>query len=37
MQQKKGIIDQTAKKNIFKLNWNVGLKLTNNNLESQNI
>ena len=31
------IIDQTAKKYIFKLNWDVGLKLTNNNLESQNI
>ncbi len=31
------IIDQTAKKYIFKLNWDVGLHLTNNNLESQNI
>ena len=31
------IIDQTANIYIFKLNWDVGLKLTNNSLESQNI
>jgi len=31
------IIDQTAKIYIYNLNWGVGLKLTNNNLESQNI
>jgi hypothetical protein len=27
------IIDQTAKQNLFKLNWDVALKIANNNLE----